>query len=292
MTSDRTANDHAAPATGSTRNGGDGEGAEATGIGRLLAIMAALRDPQGGCPWDIEQDFASIAPYTIEEAHEVADAIAREAWDELPAELGDLLLQVVFHAQMAAEKGMFDFADVVRAISDKLVARHPHVFGDESRDKSARQQVRDWEEIKARERAGRAEKGALAGVALGLPALTRAVKLQARAARVGFDWPGPAEVLAKIAEEAGELVAARAEADPAHMREEFGDLLFVMANLARHLDIDPEEALRLANAKFTRRFGAVEAALAARGLRPEESSLAEMDRLWDEAKAAERRAED
>ena len=193
---------------------------------------------------------------------------------------------------MAAEKGMFDFADVVRAISDKLVARHPHVFGDESRDKSARQQVRDWEEIKARERAGRAERGALDGVALGLPALTRAVKLQARAARVGFDWPGPAEVLAKIAEEAGELVAARAEADPAHMREEFGDLLFVMANLARHLEIDPEEALRLANAKFTRRFGAIEAALAARGLRPEDSDLAEMDRLWDEAKAVERRAGD
>ena len=293
MTSDRTASDDAAPPSGGATGGAeDATRVDPTGIVRLLAIMAALRDPRTGCPWDIEQDFASIAPYTIEEAHEVADAIAREAWDELPGELGDLLLQVVFHARMAAEKGMFDFADVVRAISDKLVARHPHVFGDESRDKSARQQVRDWEEIKARERAGRAERGALDGVALGLPALTRAVKLQARAARVGFDWPGPAEVLAKIAEEAGELVAARAEADPAHMREEFGDLLFVMANLARHLEIDPEEALRLANAKFTRRFGAIEAALAARGLRPEDSDLAEMDRLWDEAKAVERRAGD
>lgn len=259
-----------------------------TGIGRLLAIMAALRDPQTGCPWDIEQDFASIAPYTIEEAHEVADAIAREAWDELPGELGDLLLQVIFYAQMAQEAGKFGFADVVRAISDKMIDRHPHIFGNESRDKSAEQQVRDWEAIKARERAAKAERGVLDGVALGLPALTRAVKLQNRAARVGFDWPGPEDVLDKLVEETRELVEARASGDHAHLTEEFGDLMFVMANLARHLDIDPEEALRMASAKFTRRFQAIEAALAAEGRRPEDSDLTEMDALWDRAKAAER----
>ncbi|MBD9528234.1 nucleoside triphosphate pyrophosphohydrolase [Paracoccus sp. PAR01] len=262
--------------------------ADETGIPRLLAIMAALRDPQTGCPWDIEQNFATIAPYTIEEAHEVADAIAREAWDELPGELGDLLLQVVFHAQMAEEAGMFGFSDVVASISDKMIDRHPHIFGDESRDKSAAQQIKDWEEIKARERAAKAEKGVLDGVALGLPALTRAVKLQNRAARVGFDWPGPQDVLAKIQEEATELVEARDSMDHAHQTEEFGDLMFVMANLARHLNIDPEEALRLANAKFTRRFRSIEAALAADGRRPEDSDLAEMDALWDAAKAAER----
>ncbi|SIQ45920.1 ATP diphosphatase [Paracoccus thiocyanatus] len=263
-------------------------GLDRTGIRRLLAIMAALRDPQTGCPWDIEQDFASIAPYTIEEAHEVADAVARQAWDELPGELGDLLLQVVFHAQMADEAGMFDFADVVARISDKMIDRHPHIFGDESRDKSAAQQVRDWEAIKARERAAKAERGVLDGVALGLPALTRAIKLQNRAARVGFDWPGPAQVLDKIAEETRELVEARDSRDHAHLTEEFGDLMFVMANLARHLEIDPEEALRLANAKFTRRFRFIEAALAAQGRSPEDSDLAEMDALWDKAKLAER----
>lgn len=255
---------------------------------RLIDIMAALRDPQTGCPWDIEQDFASIAPYTIEEAHEVADAITRQAWDELPGELGDLLLQVVFHAQMATEQGMFDFADVARAISDKLIARHPHIFGDESRDKSAEQQVKDWEAIKAKERAAKAERGTLDGVALGLPALTRAVKLQNRAARVGFDWPATEQVLDKIREETAELVAARDNADPAHLAEEFGDLLFVMANLARHLKIDPEDALRSANAKFTRRFQSIEAALAAQGRRPEDSTLEEMDTLWDSAKLAEK----
>lgn len=254
---------------------------------RLIAIMAALRNPATGCPWDVEQDFASIAPYTVEEAHEVADAIARQAWDELPGELGDLLLQVVFHARMAEEAGMFGFADVARAISDKLIARHPHVFGDESRDKSAEQQVRDWEAIKARERAGTEARGVLDGVALGLPALTRAVKLQNRAARVGFDWPATEAVLDKLQEEAAELVAAR-DGDRAALTEEMGDLLFVAANLARHLGIDPEEALRAANAKFTRRFRAIEAALAAEGRTPEDSSLEEMDRLWDAAKAAER----
>ncbi|WP_018000459.1 nucleoside triphosphate pyrophosphohydrolase [Paracoccus sp. N5] len=264
------------------------EANDRTGIDRLLAIMAALRDPQTGCPWDIEQDFASIAPYTIEEAHEVADAIAREAWDELPGELGDLLLQVVFHARMAEEAGLFAFADVVDKVTAKMIDRHPHIFGDESRDKSAEQQIRDWEAIKARERAAKAEKGVLDGVALGLPGLTRAVKLQNRAARVGFDWLGPEDVLAKLAEETRELVEARDSADHAHLTEEFGDLMFVMANLARHLKIDPEEALRGANAKFTRRFQSVEAALAAEGRRPEDSDLAEMDALWDRAKAAER----
>lgn len=261
---------------------------ETSEIERLRAIMAALRDPKSGCPWDIEQDFASISPYTIEEAHEVADTIAREAWDEFPGELGDLLLQVVFHAQMASEAGMFDFDDVARKISDKLIFRHPHVFGDESRDKSAEQQVKDWEAIKAKERAAKSEKGVLDGVALGLPALTRAVKLQNRAARVGFDWPGVEDVLDKLNEETAELIEARDTLSPVAMAEEFGDLLFVMANLARHLEIDPEEALRAANGKFTRRFEAIEAALAAKGSRPEQSSLEEMDQLWDAAKAAER----
>ncbi len=255
---------------------------------RLLGIMAALRDPDTGCPWDVEQTFATIAPYTIEEAHEVEDAIQREAWDELPGELGDLLLQVVFQAQIAREAGMFNFADCAAAISDKLIFRHPHVFGDESRDKTAEQQVADWEAIKAVERAGKAERGTLDGVAMGLPALTRAVKLQNRAARVGFDWPGPGDVLAKITEETVELVEARDILGPEAMEEEFGDLLFVMANLARHLRIDPELALRRANAKFTRRFASIEAALAAEGRRPEDSDLAEMDRLWDAAKVAER----
>ena len=257
-------------------------------ISRLIGIMAALRDPQSGCPWDIEQDFASIAPYTIEEAHEVEDAIQRQAWDELPGELGDLLLQVVFHAQMASEAGMFDFADCAAAISDKLIFRHPHVFGDESRDKSAEQQVKDWEAIKAVERAGKAERGTLDGVAMGLPALTRAIKLQNRAARVGFDWPGPGDVLAKITEETTELVEARDDLGPDAIEEEFGDLLFVMANLARHMKIDPELALRRANAKFTRRFQAIEAALAEDGRRPEDSDLDEMDALWNRAKTAEK----
>lgn len=257
------------------------------GIERLLAIMAALRDPATGCPWDIEQDFASIAPYTIEEAYEVADAITREAWDELPGELGDLLLQVVFHARMAEEGGKFAFKDVVRKVSDKMIDRHPHIFGTESRDKTAEQQVQDWEALKARER-GPAK--VLDGVALGLPALTRAVKLQNRAARVGFDWPDVAQVVDKIAEEARELVEARDTSTPEHMAEEFGDLMFVMANLARHLKIDPEAALRAANEKFTRRFTHIEDSLAAEGRHPSQSDLAEMDALWDEAKALEKAA--
>ncbi len=255
---------------------------------RLRAIMAALRDPTKGCPWDIEQDFASIAPYTIEEAYEVADAIAREAWDELPGELGDLLLQAVFHAQMADEAGMFTFDDVAEKICDKLISRHPHVFGAENRNKSAEQQVKDWEAIKAAERAAKAEKRVLDGVALGLPALTRAVKLQNRAARVGFDWPDASHVLDKIQEESAELVEARDTKTPTEMAEEFGDLLFVMANLARYLDIDPEEALRSANAKFTRRFNGIEDILLKSGKHPKDSTLTEMDRLWDEIKMSER----
>jgi ATP diphosphatase len=258
----------------------------AGGIGRLLAIMARLRDPDGGCPWDLAQDFASIAPYTIEEAYEVADAIEREDWAGLRGELGDLLLQVVYHARMAEEAGHFAFADVVRAISDKMVSRHPHVFGEAPRDRTADEQTRDWERIKAAERGTKA--GTLEGVAIGLPALTRAVKLQARAARVGFDWPSTDEVIAKLTEEAEELVEARRAGSAADVFEEFGDLLFVVANLARHFGVDPEAALRGANAKFTRRFAAVEAALAAKGKQPAESDLAEMDALWNAAKRAER----
>ncbi|MCE0504582.1 nucleoside triphosphate pyrophosphohydrolase [Roseivivax sp. GX 12232] len=257
------------------------------GMPRLLAIMAALRDPEAGCPWDVEQDFDTIAPYTIEEAYEVADAIERADWGDLKGELGDLLFQSVFHAQIAQDRGLFDFDDVANAIADKMVARHPHVFGAESNAKSAEQQTRDWEAVKAAERAARAETGVLEGVARGLPALTRAVKLQNRAARVGFDWPSTEEVIDKMIEEAQELREAE---DAAHREEEFGDLMFVMANLARHLKIDPEAALRAANAKFERRFGAVEAGLRARGKSPAESDLAEMDALWDAAKLREKAA--
>ncbi|MGY6548295.1 MAG: nucleoside triphosphate pyrophosphohydrolase [Roseinatronobacter sp.] len=259
-------------------------------IDRLRAIMRALRDPETGCPWDIEQDFASIAPYTIEEAYEVEDAITQGDWPALEGELGDLLLQVIYHAQLAEEAGYFTFESLTRAISDKMLARHPHVFGTESRDKSAADQVSDWERVKAQERAAQGRQGVLDDVALGLPALLRALKLQKRAARVGFDWPDIAQVLDKITEEARELTEARATLGPEEITEEMGDLLFVMANLARHLQVDPEAALRAANAKFTRRFRAIEAALAAQGRGPEDSDLAEMDGLWNAAKAAEKAA--
>ncbi|TPE53029.1 nucleoside triphosphate pyrophosphohydrolase [Amaricoccus solimangrovi] len=257
------------------------------GVPRLVAIMARLRHAELGCPWDLEQDFATIAPYTIEEAYEVAEAIAEDDMPALRDELGDLLFQSVYHARLAEERGAFDFADVVRAISDKMIRRHPHVFGAESREKSTEQQTRDWEKIKAAERADRPEtRSALDGVAAGLPALTRAVKLQNRAARVGFDWPDTGGVIDKIVEEAGELREARdAGEEAARLAEEYGDLLFVMANLGRHLGVDPEAALRAANAKFTRRFHAIEAALAAKGRSTAESDLAEMDALWSEAKA-------
>ena len=261
------------------------------GMERLLEIMRRLRDPQSGCPWDVEQTFATIAPYTIEEAYEVGDAIERQAWEELKGELGDLLFQSVFHAQMAEEAGLFTFSDVVNTMSDKMIARHPHVFGDESRDKSAQQQTQDWETIKAAERAQTAQSGALDGVAVGLPALLRAGKLQKRAARVGFDWPTTDEVLEKIREETDELVEAKGRENAADMFEEFGDLLFVMANLARHMDIEPEAALRSANAKFTRRFRGIEDKLASIGKRAEECDLAELDRLWDAVKAEEKNSD-
>jgi ATP diphosphatase len=260
------------------------------GIERLLEIMRRLRDPETGCPWDIEQDFDTIAPYTIEEAYEVADAIQRRDWPELEGELGDLLLQSVYHTAMGEEAGHFTFQSVVRNISDKMVARHPHVFGDESREKSAEQQTRDWEAIKATERAGKAQKGTLEGVALGLPGMTRAVKLQKRLARVGFDWDNTGSVLDKIVEEAGELVEAKETLSADEVEAEFGDLLFVMANLARHLDVDPEAAVRRTNAKVESRFASIEARLAAMGKTPTDSTLAEMDTLWDAAKADERAA--
>lgn len=257
------------------------------GMPRLLEIMRRLRNPETGCPWDIEQDFASIAPYTIEEAYEVADAIERGDMVDLEGELGDLLLQTVYHTAMGEEAGHFTFETVTRAISNKMVARHPHVFGDESRDKSAEQQTADWEAIKAAERAGKSERGTLDGVAIGLPALLRALKLQKRAARVGFDWPSTDQVLDKINEESRELVEARDTLSQTEVEEEFGDLLFVMANLGRHLNLDPEAALRAANAKFTRRFEAVEAKLAGLGKTPAQSNLSEMDALWDTVKSEE-----
>ncbi len=259
------------------------------GLARLQEIMRRLRDPASGCPWDIAQDFSTIAPYTIEEAYEVADAIQTGNWEGLKGELGDLLLQVVYHSQMAAEADLFDLDAVVQAISDKMVRRHPHVFGDESRDKTPAQQSRDWEVIKAAERAaeGAQNDRTLDGVAQGLPALLRAVKLQNRAARVGFDWPGIGGVLDKISEECAELAEAQAQKTTVEITEEFGDLMFVMANLARHLGLDPEASLRAANDKFIRRFNAVEDELATLGKTPSTSSLAEMDALWDRVKARE-----
>ncbi|MBM1219107.1 nucleoside triphosphate pyrophosphohydrolase [Ponticoccus sp. SC2-23] len=257
-------------------------------MARLRHIMACLRDPETGCPWDIEQDFRSIAPYTIEEAYEVADAIEREDWPELEGELGDLLLQTVYHTQMGEEAGHFSFASVARAISDKMVSRHPHVFGSKSREKSAEQQTRDWEAIKAAERAGKDQAGVLDGVAIGLPALLRAHKLQKRAARVGFDWPEIDQVLDKVTEEAREIADARETGDADAIFEEMGDLLFVVANLARHLGVEPEAALRAANAKFTRRFRYIERELGKRGKTPAQSDLAEMDAIWNAARALDK----
>jgi len=260
------------------------------GLPRLLEIMARLRDPETGCPWDIEQTYKSIAPYTIEEAYEVADAIDKSDWPELEGELGDLLLQVVYYTQMGSEEGHFTFESVVKNIADKMVHRHPHVFGDENRDKSASQQTADWEKIKAAERANKGDKPArtLDGVAGNLPALTRAVKLQKRAARVGFDWPDITGVTDKISEEVAELVEARDTLAHDAQVEEYGDLMFVMANLARHLKIDPEEALRSANRKFMRRFEGIEDRLENLGKSPAQSNLAEMDALWDAVKQSEK----
>ena len=304
----------------------DAPGTPAAGIDRLLDVMARLRDPASGCPWDLEQSFATIAPYTIEEAYEVAEAIRQDDRAALRDELGDLLLQVVFHAQMAREDGSFDFDEVARGIADKMVRRHPNVFGDDETEArhSAPAQMRSWEAQKAAEREAKAEAegrrpSVLDGVALALPALLRAEKLQKRAARVGFDWPGPEPVFAKVLEEVAELrEAAAAEArepdepagdgaaDPAGSRgqaaqapgdraddraavaEEIGDLLFACVNLGRHLGVEPEAALRAANAKFTARFHRVEAALADSGRSAADVGLAELDRLWEEAKREER----
>jgi MazG family protein len=254
-------------------------------IDRLNAIMARLRDPERGCPWDREQDFATIAPYTIEEAYEVADAISRGDMAALKDELGDLLFQVVFHSRMAEERGAFAFDDVAEAISDKMLRRHPHVFG--SADvRSAEAQTAAWEVHKAEERTG---KGTLDGVALALPALLRAIKLQNRAARVGFDWPNLVPVMEKLREELVEIEhEIETGGSPDRLEDEIGDLLFVIANVARHLKLDPEAALRHTNAKFERRFRRIEEKLAAKGKTPAQSTLDEMDSLWDEAKAEER----
>jgi MazG family protein len=260
-----------------------------TPIDRLNAIIARLRDPERGCPWDVEQTFETIAPYTLEEAYEVADAIERGDWDELRSELGDLLFQVVFHARMAEEQGLFAFDDVANAIADKLERRHPHVFGEEAAKADGAAQKARWEDIKAAERKAKAQHGVLDDVPVGLPALARAAKLTKRAARVGFDWPSTDEVFDKFVEEVAELRAEIAAGDVEKAREEIGDLLFVMANLARKLGVEPEDALRGTNAKFVRRFGFIEAELAKTGRTPELSNLAEMDALWDAAKAAERR---
>jgi ATP diphosphatase len=270
-------------------------------IDDLLAVMAALRTPGTGCPWDLQQTFKTIAPYTIEEAYEVADAIQRGSMAELKDELGDLLLQVVYHARMAEEQGAFAFDDVAQAITEKMVRRHPHVFGSEA-ERAAGAAPGFWERAKAAERAERAaDIGAdavaavpsvLDDVPVGLPALTRAVKLQNKAAKVGFDWPSLAPVFDKLKEELGELEEALAPGAPSNrqqVEEEFGDLLFVVANVARHLKIDPEAALRSANHKFVRRFHEIEHRLAQDGRTPAQSSLEEMDHLWDEAKAAEKK---
>ena len=257
-----------------------------TELQQLLQLMARLRDPEHGCPWDRQQTCATIVPHTIEEAYEVADAIAREDWAELRAELGDLLFQVVFYAQIAHEEGRFDFADVARGIVEKMTRRHPHVFGDEFYA-DAVEQTAAWERIKAAEAAEKPKPpaGALDGVPLALPALTRAVKLQKKAAKVGFDWGAIEPVLAKLAEEIAEVRHEIAiQAPPERLADELGDVLFVVVNLARHLKLDPEAALRGTNAKFERRFRRIEHWLAEDGRTPTDSTLAEMDALWERAK--------
>jgi nucleoside triphosphate diphosphatase len=267
-------------------------------IVRLIEIMAALRTPGTGCPWDLEQDFASIAPYTVEEAYEVADAVARHDLVDLCEELGDLLLQVVFHACMAQEHGAFDFGDVVAAITSKMIRRHPHVFG-ERRDWTPAEVKASWGRIKAEEKAARAEarrkaglpdepKGLLNGVSAGLSPLARAVRLQAKAGTVGFDWNDPKAVLAKMREEIDEIEAALDQADTAAIADEVGDMLFAVANLARHANVDPDRALSGSSSKFMRRFAHIEAVLARQGRTLAESSLAEMDDLWNDAKRLER----
>jgi ATP diphosphatase len=261
---------------------------------RLLDIMAALRDPDHGCPWDREQSFASIAPYTIEEAYEVADAIARRDFKALPDELGDLLFQVVYHARLAEEDGRFAFADIANRIADKMVRRHPHVFaqvdtgaGLDAAAGNAVTQTAAWEAQKQAERLARAETGNLAGIPLGLPALTRAGKLTARASRVGFDWPDAAAVLEKLDEEIGELRAELPESDPTRLADEVGDLLFVLANLARKLDLDAETCLHRANLKFERRFKEMEQLIESKQLTLAETSLGAMESAWQQVKRTE-----
>ena len=265
-------------------------------IARLIEIMAALRTPGSGCPWDLEQSFQTIAPYTIEEAYEVADAISRGDLDDLKDELGDLLLQVVFHARMAEEQGSFAFGDVVQAITEKLIRRHPHVFGSKG-GMSTGEVNAQWDEIKAEEKAARAKAGkgpaagragALSGVSSGLPALARALKLQQKASQVGFDWNSAQAVIDKIREETDEIEAELGHGDAEKLKGEVGDLLFVVVNLARHLGVDPETALRTCNLKVERRFAAIEEGLAAAGKTPEQATLAEMDALWNAAKEKEK----
>lgn len=265
-----------------------------TEIGRLLTIMARLRNPDGGCPWDLEQDFSTIAPYTIEEAYEVADAIDRGDLDDLKDELGDLLLQVVFHAQMASEQGAFGFEDVARAINDKMVRRHPHIFA-RAQAGDAKAVLENWDAIKRQERAdkGHTDSSALAGISRGMPEWQRAAKLQSRAAKTGFDWPGPAPVIAKLHEEIAEVEVelARSDEDPlraAHLQDEIGDLLFVCINLARQAQVDAGSALRHANAKFERRFRAMEAMADAEGTTMRALDLEAQEALWARAKQAER----
>lgn len=260
----------------------------AAAIDRLLALMARLRNRENGCPWDLEQTFATIAPYTIEEAYEVADAIERNDLHALRDELGDLLFQVVFHARMAEEQNVFAFGDVVQAICEKMERRHPHVFG-EAQVTSAAEQTVAWEEHKRRERAAKQHASVLHDVPIGLPGLTRAVKLGKRASSVGFDWHSSAGAFDKAEEELHEIRAAvETNASTDELADEIGDLLFGIANVCRHLKIDPEEALRRTNAKFERRFGHIEQRLAEQGRGPADSTLEEMDKLWDEAKGRER----
>jgi len=257
-------------------------------ISRLIEIMAALRKPVGGCPWDVTQTFATIAPYTIEEAYEVAEAIAEDDMGALCEELGDLLLQPVYHAQMASEIGAFEFGDVVEAITRKLIRRHPHVFGDADA-RAAGAAKGQWERIKAEEKRERGvtHDGLLDAVPVAIPAMMRALKLQQKAATVGFDWNDPRAVIAKLKEEIAEIEAEIDGGDAGRIEDEVGDLLFAIVNLARHLKVDPDQALRRTNAKFTRRFGAIETALAAEGRKPAEASLDEMEALWQAAKKDE-----
>ena len=256
-------------------------------ISRLLEIMKRLRDPKDGCPWDIEQSYETIAPYTIEEAYEVSDAIDQGNWHELEGELGDLLLQVIYFTQIGSEDGHFSFESVVKNVSDKMIRRHPHVFGDKKQYKSSDQQIRDWEKIKEQERSKNTPSKTLDGIAGNLPALTYATKLQKRAARVGFDWPDISGVTDKISEEIDELNEARNELSLDAQEEEYGDLMFVMVNFARHLKIDPEKALRGANKKFKKRFEQVEKELTLIGKTPNQSDLSEMDNLWNIVKQKE-----